>query len=113
VGSLDPVDGSSAPTTDGIVSVLDGASGRVVRTVRVGFTPTDIAIDALHRRALVVSSYSDVSNYNPMSWRPRESWWPQVLRRIKQVVCCLPFQAPAPPAPTTDGTVTTIDLSRL
>lgn len=36
-----------------------------------------------------------------------------MLRRITHVICCLPFPAPAPLAPTTDGTVTTIDLTRL
>ena len=77
-------------------------------------SPTEIAIDGPARRALIVSGYTDVNgNDTEISWRPQESWWPQVLRRLKQVICCLPFQAPAPPAPTTDGTVTTIDLTRL
>lgn len=114
VGSAGPLDSSGIPTSSGTVSVLDGTSGRVLRTLQVGFTPTDIAVDVQHRRALVVSSYTDVNGGDTeISRRPRESWWPQVLRRITHVICCLPFRAPAPPAPTTDGTVTTIDLTRL
>lgn len=114
VDSVGPLDRNGFPTANGTVSILDGATGRVLRTLPVGFAPSDMAVDVLHRRAVVVSSYSDVNgNGNLVTWRPRESWWPQMLRRIAHVICCLPFRAPAPPAPTTDGTVTTIDLTRL
>ena len=114
VDSVGALDGNDMPVAPGALSVLDGVTGRTLRTLQLGYTPADIAIDAPRRRALVVSSYSDMAGNGSMkAWRPRESWWPQALRRIKQVICCLPFQAPAPPAPTTNGTVTTLDLSRL
>ena len=114
VDSVGPTDSSGIPTANGTVSILDGTTGRLLRTPPMGYAPSDIAVDVLHRRAVVVNSYSDVyGNGKVITRRPRENWWPQVLRRIRQVICCLPFRAPAPPAPTTDGTVTTIDLSRL
>lgn len=55
VGSAGPLDSSGIPTTNGTVSVLDGTTGRMLRTLQVGFTPTDITVDEQHRRALVVS----------------------------------------------------------
>jgi DNA-binding beta-propeller fold protein YncE len=114
VGSVGALDSNGVPTGNGMVSVLDGTTGRILRTLQVGFNPSDIVVDGPARRALVVSSFTDMNgNQSAIPWRPREGWWPQVLRRIKQVVCCLPFKAPAPPAPTTNGTVTTIDLTRL
>jgi len=115
VGSAGPLDSlSDLPTGDGTLSVLDAARGRVLRAIRIGAGPSDVAIDAQAKRALVVNSYSDTHGKGALkAWRPRESWWPQALRRVKQVICCLPFQAPAPPAPTTNGTVTTLDLSHL
>jgi len=115
VGSDGPLDsGSDLPTGNGTLSVLDAARGRVLRTLRIGVSPSDVAVDAPAGRVLVVNSYSDTHGKGALkAWQPHESWWPQVLRRITQVICCLPFQAPAPPAPTTNGTVTTLDLARL
>ncbi len=115
VSSDGPLDsGSDLPTGNGTLSVLDAVHGQVLRTVPVGVSPSDVAVDAQAGRALVVNSYSDTHGKGALkAWQPHESWWPQVLRRITQVICCLPFQAPAPPAPTTDGTVTTLDLARL
>jgi DNA-binding beta-propeller fold protein YncE len=114
VGSAGPLDSlSDLPTGDGTLSVLDAARGRVLRAIRIGASPSDVAIDARAERALVVNSYSDTHGKGALkAWRPREGWWPRALRRIKQVICCLPFQAPPPPSPTTNGTVTTLDLSR-
>lgn len=115
VGSVGPLDrASDLPTGMGTLSVLDATHARVLRTVPVGASPSDVAIDTQAGRALVVNSYSTTHGNGALkTWRPRESWWPQVLRRIKQIICCLPFQAPAPPGPTTSGTVTTLDLARL
>jgi len=115
VVSAGAVDAASRlPTGDGTLSVLDIGRGRVLRTVQVGISPSDVVVDAPAQRALVVNSDADVYAHGALkAWHPREGWWPQVLRRITQVICCLPFQAPAPPAPTTNGTVTTLDLSRL
>ncbi len=105
---------SRLPTGNGTLSVLDSGRGRVLRTVQVGVSPSDVVVDTRTQRTLVVNSYADVYAHGALkAWRPREGWWPRALRRIKQVICCLPFQAPAPPAPTTNGTVTTFDLSRL
>ncbi len=86
----------------------------ILHTVQIGVSPSDVAVDAQTGRVLVVNSYSDTHGKGALkAWHPYESWWPQVLRRIRQVICCLPFQAPSPPAPTTNGTVMTLDLARL
>jgi len=112
VGALQP--GSDSPIGAGTVSVLDSRRGRILRTVQVGITPADIAIDVQTKRALVVNSFSDAYGRGELTtWRPPEGWWPPQLRRLKHWLTWLPVVAPTAPAPTTAGTVTTLDLTQL
>lgn len=112
VSTLGQTDRSGLPTGDGAVWVLDGHSGAVRRTIPVGVAPVDIVVDENRQRALVLDTNADPgTNATPMQTRPREGVTPQVLRRIKQALPWLPFQAPKPPALTTHGSVTTLDLT--
>jgi hypothetical protein len=63
--------------------VLDGVSGRVLRTVKVGRSPSAVVVDERARRALVVNSNGDI------------------------------YGTGLTTSPGTQGTVTTIDLSHL
>jgi YVTN family beta-propeller protein len=68
VTSAGKVDGAtSLPLGPGMLSVLDGATGRVLRTVPVGVDPSDVQIDARARRAVVVNSYSDIAQQGRQS----------------------------------------------
>lgn len=112
VSTLGQTDRSGQPTGDGAVWVLDGHSGAVRRTIPVGVAPVDIVVDENRQRALVLDTNADPgTNATPMQTRPREGVASQVLRRIKQTLPWLPFQAPKPPALTTHGSVTTLDLT--
>lgn len=114
VGSIGPLDPGDLPTGTGTLSILDAGSGRVVRSVRIGLSPSDVAIDGLARRVLVVNSGSDSHGKGTLkTWQPAEGWWARAIRKLKQTLGWLPITVPPRPAPTTNGTVTTLDLTRL
>lgn len=114
VSSIGLVGRLGVPRGFGTLSVLDGVSGQVVRTIQTGVTPTDVAIDGRAGRAVVVNSASDVNGYGlPVAVRPNEGWWPRLLRDVKRRLPWLPFTSPAPPPSSTTATVTIIDLARL
>jgi DNA-binding beta-propeller fold protein YncE len=83
VGSVGPVDSSGLPLGHGTLSVLDGVSGRVLRSVVVGRSPSAVVVDERTRRALVVNSNSDIYGMGLTA------------------------------NPVMEGTVTTVDLSHL
>jgi DNA-binding beta-propeller fold protein YncE len=83
VASAGKVNSAGLPLGNGTVSVLDGASGQVLRTAAVGVNPAAIVVDEQARRALVLSSATDINGTGLMT------------------------------NPTGQGTVSTIDLSRL
>ncbi len=85
----------------GTVSVLDGRSGALIRTLPVGLTPGAIAIDGRTDRALVLDNGGAVAANDPWAWLP--GW----LRGR------LPFlPAPNPPPRVVPSGVDIVDLPR-
>jgi len=107
VGSAGLASTSTLPMGDGTLTVVRASDGRVLRSVRIGITPTDLIVDASAHRVLVLNSASDmVTPSLAVTWRPREEWAPQVLRRIKDWLPWLPYTAPRhlPAAPSPRST---------
>ncbi len=125
VTSVGAVNSSSEPTGYGVLSVLDGASGALLRRVSIGILPADMAIDPMARRLLVDNETVDLNIYasgfsGALTRSPPETGWArtrrQVLRFIKSVLPSwfpLKVTAPPPPSAPTNGTVTTLDLTSL
>ncbi len=85
IASVGPVDASGNPSTYGTLTILDGASGTVVRTMNVGFNPGDMLIDGRARRLLVshpALAYNPSWPSGPLTASPPESGWQQARRRV-------------------------------
>jgi DNA-binding beta-propeller fold protein YncE len=94
-----PFDANYMPIEEGRVSVLDGRTGAVLRTVTVGPGPAAVAIDERTGHAFVVSSGGILSSAD--SW----GWVPSPLRRW------LPFlPPPGVRRRIIPGSVSTVDV---
>jgi len=126
VASAGPVNTANDPTGYGVLSVLDGTTGRVLRTVPLGVNPADMGVDARSGRVLVANETVNLSNSlqtglsATLTTSPPETAWArrrcQMLDSVKRLVPgWLPFRVTVPPRPSppTKGTVTTLDLARL
>lgn len=125
VASVGAVRANLQPAGDGTLSVLDAATGAILRRVPLGLAPADMAIDPTAGRVLVDNSARDMSGYasgfsKAISAIPSEDLLTRVTRQVltaaRDVVprwVPLAIQAPPPPAPPTRGTITTLDLARL
>jgi DNA-binding beta-propeller fold protein YncE len=125
VASVGAVNSSSQPTGFGVLSVLNGASGALLRRVSIGIFPADMAIDPVARRLLVDNETVDLNDFSTgfsgaLTTSPPETGWArtrrQALRFIKSALpSWFPFKVmvPPPPSPPTNGTVTTLDLASL
>lgn len=123
VVSAGPVDAQGQPRGDGVLSVLDGRTLALLRTVPMGLNPTSVAVDARARRVLVGTETGDPYNTTiagTVTTSPPEDGWHRLKRRVLAAVHHLlppwsPLHVPVPPAPSppTDGSVTTLDLTRL
>jgi hypothetical protein len=97
-------------TTPGRVQVLDGRTGRRLRTVAVGRGPAALAVEERSDHVFVANSYGTPTDPGSMSrlvawgrsWLP--AWGPRWLARLAQ---------PPPSLRTQPGTVTVLDPSRL
>jgi len=103
VACMGPFDPRRGPTGRGSVSVLDGRTGRVLRTIPVGVGPVVVSLDTRSQRALVVNTQGSGSPA-PDAW----GWLPVPLRRALPFLP-RPASRPSPPS----GSVTVIDTSRL
>ncbi len=125
VASVGAVGPNSEPTGYGVLSVLDGATGALLQHVSIGIFPSALALDPVARRLLVDNETVDLNDFSSgfsgaLTTSPPETGWArtrrQVLRLIKSALpSWLPFKVtvPPPPSPPTNGTVTTLDLTRL
>ena len=125
VASVGAVDSSSEPTGYGVLSVLDGASGALLHRVPIGIFPADMAIDPVARHVLVDNETVDLNGYasgvaGALTTSPPETGWARTRRQVLRLISSalpswLPFKVtvPPPPSPPTNGTVTTLDLTRL
>ncbi len=87
---------------NGSVSVLDGYSGALLRTIRLDAAPDMVAVDARNHRALVFNEGGGTTSApDPWGWIPSSS----ARRR-------LPF-LPRPRTRTAPGSVTVLDTSKL
>jgi len=91
----------ASPTGHGALTVLDGGSGRIVRTVALGWTPAQTLIDERAGRVLVVNAQGGTVP-EPDPW----AWVPQLLRQR------LPF-LPRPRVRTLRGSVMVFDHAGL
>lgn len=99
--TLDPTTGLIGP---GTVSVVDAASGRVVRTLAVGLDAASLTLDAPMGRLLILYDPSSLPLAVPDPW----NWIPPQLRRR------LPFITQAAPRPRrTPARLTIVDTGRL
>lgn len=113
VSALGPLDSAGHVTSYGSVSVLDGRTFAVQRALPVGVAPLDMAVDGRTRHALVVNS-----NYNPLdcslAYVPMpEGWWTQGVRWLTHRLSWLPIASPQPPSPSTNGSLTLLDNTRI
>jgi YVTN family beta-propeller protein len=91
-------------TTNGSMSVLDVASGRVVHTLPVGHGPTAMAVDERTAHVFVVNNGSTGQRGGQDLW----GWVPAAVRRR---VPWLP--GPSPSTIIAAGTVTVLDTARV
>jgi len=97
-----PTTGQTRPMpVNGSVSVLDGYSGALLRTIRLDAAPDIVAVDARNHRALVFNMGGGTTGA-PDPW----GWIPSSARRR------LPF-LPRPRTRTAPGSVTVLDISKL
>jgi YVTN family beta-propeller protein len=96
--------GSSFFTTNGSISVLDPASGRVLGTLAVGNGPTTMAVDEHTARVFVVNS-------GPAGERGGQDLWGWVPASVRRRVPWLP--KPSPSTIIAAGTVTVLDTARV
>lgn len=96
--------GSRFFTTNGSMSVLDPASGRVLRTIPVGHGPTTMAVDERTARVFVVNS-------GPAGQRGGQDLWGWVPTSVRRWVPWLP--GPSPSTIIAAGTVTVLDTARV
>jgi DNA-binding beta-propeller fold protein YncE len=111
VTSAGPVDLLGQPLGNGILTVLDPATGATLKRIDVGITPGGLTID-VHSQRLFVCNYTTDLDGNMLYRRPLESWWARAQRRLKQAMGWLPFSAP-PPAVPGHASVTVLDAAQL
>ncbi len=70
VTSVGPVDRNGDPTGAGAISVLDGRSGAVLRTISLGLAPGALAIDPCAGHTLVVEGGGVMSIPDAWAWLP-------------------------------------------
>ena len=107
VVSIGPTDALGRPHTDGILSVIDARSGRLLRTLRVGACPTAIAVDERSDRAFVLNTHSNPDGSRARIMEEENT----LLSGLRAVMAWLPWDAAAMPAAT--GSVTVLNTAQL
>lgn len=98
-----PLNQARQPMGNGTVSMLDGRSGAVIRTVAVGRSPFGVAIDPREQRVLVFNNGGQTAPVpDPWSWIPG---------RLRQVLPFIPRRGAT--TRTLPGSVTVLDLTAL
>jgi len=102
-------DGAGRLVGRGAVAVLDDGSGEVRRTLTVGVGPRFIAVDAPHRRALVVNTGLNPDSSFARIPLPDSTW----IQRLPWIGSIIPWSNQAQMPSNGRGSVTLLDLSRL
>jgi len=125
VASVGAVGLNSEPTGYGVLSVLESANGALRHRMSIGIFPSAMAIDPVARRLLVDNETVDLNDFSSgfsgaLTTSPPETGWARTRRQVLRLISSalpswLPFKVtvPPPPSPPTNGTVTTLDLTRL
>jgi len=111
IGSVGHTDSMGDTTGRGLVSVLDARDGAAGRVVPVGVFPVDMAVDTRTRHAFVVNYTARWSDGGPVGGATPEGWWAPAQRWLSRRVSLVP--PPRRPPPSTNGSVTVLDVSRL
>jgi DNA-binding beta-propeller fold protein YncE len=116
VDCVGPVDSNGVPKGLGVLDVLDGATGQLLRTTPLGWAPSDMVLDRdLHH--LVVSNTATDLTFGPLTASLPDPWWQgfkrATLQKINHAIPWLGVHPPPPPPTTTQGSVLTLDLGRL
>jgi YVTN family beta-propeller protein len=99
-GITDP----SGQSTEGQLTMLDAASGRVLRTLRVSRLPIDLAVDPATSRLFLVDADAGCQG--------RTSIWTLVPKAVRHWLTFLPLPGGSG-CPVLQGSVTVIDTARL
>jgi len=110
---------AAAGTTDsmgdamgnGTVSMLDAHGDGGGRAVPVGVFPVDIGVDGRTGRVFVVNYNARWSDGGPVAHSARDGWWVAPQRWLAGHFPLIP--PPRRPRPSTTGSVTILDISRL
>ncbi len=111
VGTVGKTDRMGDATDNGAVSVLDPRNAHPTQLVAVGIFPIDIGVDDQTRRAFVVNYTARWSDGSPIAVAPAQGWWTPAQRWLSSWTPLVP--TPRPPRPSTNGTVSVLDTSRL
>jgi DNA-binding beta-propeller fold protein YncE len=117
IASAGKVDNSGIPAGNGIISVINPASGAVLRRVEAGIMPWGMDLDRQAGRLIVLNGYvpfpEECACVASIKVR-KEGWWARTTRGLKDTFGWLPFTvSPPPPPAASTGTVTVMDLAQL